>query len=275
MAKKVKKTRMYSNQYCGRGGGSPMGSNMTPLVKKVLGLLIVLYVVQVFALKPQSITPASDPIVPHGLTWLYLWNIDSGFWRPWQPFTAFLFNRGVMAAALDWLMVFFFLGTVEKLVGRKRLGKGMIWTALIAVLFAHGAMALTMALANGPDAGIAGPSIAFRGLEPFLISLLVIFGLAQPNAQILLFFVLPIKAAWMAWVSGLLALLVFITSTTMTTALILGGWLGGYVFVRSGFGNINRLFERYRLLRKKKKLEKELSKFRVIEGGKDEDDYLH
>ncbi len=265
---------MYSNQYSGRGGGSPMGGNLTPLVKKVLGLLIVLYVVQVFALKPQSITPGSDPIVPHGLTWLYLWDIDSGFWRPWQPFTAFLFNGGVMAAALDWLMVFFFLGSVEQLVGTKRLGKGMLWTALIAILFAHGAMALTAALTTVPDAGFAVPS-AFRGLEPFLISLLVIFGLAQPNAQILLFFVLPIKAAWMAWVSGLLALLVFITSTTMTTALILGGWLGGYVFVRSGFGNIGRLFERYRLLRKKKKLEKELSKFKVIEGGKDEDEYLH
>jgi hypothetical protein len=176
-----------------------------------------------------------------------------------------------MAAALDWLMVFFFLGSVEQLVGTKRLGKGMLWTALVAILFAHSAMALTHLL----DPGAVGPSIAFRGLEPFLISLLVIFGLAQPNAQILLFFVLPIKASWMAWVSGLFALLVFITSTTMTTALILGGWLGGYVFVRSGFGNINRLFERYRLLHRKKKLQKELSKFRVIEGGKDEDEYLH
>jgi membrane associated rhomboid family serine protease len=262
---------MYSNQYSGRGGGSPMGGNMTPLVKKVLGILIILYVIQVFALKPQSITPGSDPIVPRGFTWLYLWDLNSGFWRPWQPLTAFLFNRGVFAAALDWLMVFFFLGSVEQLVGTKRLAKGMIWTAVVAILFAHVAMLLTGTL--GPEP--IGPSIAFRGLEPFLISLLVIFGLAQPNAQILLFFVLPIKAAWMAWVSGLLALLVFITSTTMSTALILGGWLGGYVFVRSGFGNAQRLFERYRLILKKKKLEKELSKFRVIEGGKDDDEYLH
>jgi membrane associated rhomboid family serine protease len=168
---------MISNQYRG-GGGSPLGGNMTPLVKKVLGLLIVLYVIQVFALKPQSITP----IAPHGLAWLYLWDLGSGFWRPWQPFTAFLFNRGVMAAALDWLMVFFFLGSVEQLVGTKRLGKGMLWTALVAILFAHSAMALTHLL----DPGAVGPSIAFRGLEPFLISLLVIFGLAQPNAQILL-----------------------------------------------------------------------------------------
>jgi hypothetical protein len=265
---------MNSNQYGnygGRRGG--LGGGLTPLVKKVLGILIVLYVVQVFALKPQGLTPGVNPIAPRGLTWLYLWDLNSGFWRPWQPITSFFFNRGVMAAAIDWLMVFFFLGSVQQLVGDKRLAKGMIWTAVIAILFSHGAMALTGAL----EPAAFSRSIAFRGLDPFLISLLVIFGLAQPNAQILLFFVLPIKASWVAWVSGLLALLVFITSTTMSTALILGGWIGGYVFVRSGFGNIQRVFERYRLIRKKKKLQKELSKFTVIDGGKDEDEdeYLH
>ena len=244
---------------------------MTPLVKKVLIVLILLYMVQIFALKPLHLTPGNDPLRAEGLTWLYLWDLDSGFWRPWQPITAFFLNGGILAASLDWLMVFFFLGSVQQLIGNKRLAKGMVWTAVVAILFSHGIMALTGTLESGPQV----PGIAFRGLEPFLISLLVIFGLAQPNAKILLLFVLPIKASWVAWVSGLIALLVFMTKTNMTTSLILGGWVGGYVFVRSGFGNINRFFERYRLLRKKKKLEKELSKFTVLDGGKDEDEYLH
>ena len=262
---------MYSNQYGNQGGrrGS-MGSQLTPFAKKVLIVLIGLYVVQVFALKPYELTPADNPIRPEGVTWLYLWDLDSGHWRPWQPFTAVFMNAGVLAAALDWLMVFFFLGSVERIVGTKRVIKSLLWTALISVVFAHAAMGLVGALES--NATLEAP---FRGLEPFLLSLLVIFGLAQPNAQILLFFVLPIRASWVAWVSGLLALLFFITKTTMGSSLVVGGWLSGYLFVKSGFGNTKRFFERYRLLRKKKKLEKELAKFTVLDGGKDDDDYLH
>lgn len=263
---------MYSNQYGNPGGRGPIGGQMTPFVKRILVVLIALYIVQVFALKPHNLQPGDQPLAPRGLTWLYLWDLNSGYWRPWQPITAFFLNAGVFAAALDWLMVFFFVGPVQQLIGKKRLVKSLIWTAVISMTFAHGVMALNGALDSAPSL-----SLGFRGLEPFLMSLLVIFGLAQPNAQILLFFVLPIKAAWVAWVSGLIALLVFITDPVLSTSLILGGWLGGYAFVRSGFGNVQRLWARYQLIAKKKKIEKELSKFSVIEGGKsdDKDDWVH
>lgn len=264
---------MYQNQYGNMGGRGPLGGQMTPLVKRILTVLIALYIVQVFALKPDNLQPGDNPLSPRGLTWLYLWDLNSGHWRPWQPVTAFLFNAGVFSAALDWLMVFFFVGPVQQLIGKKRLLKALLWSWATAVIFTHAVMLLN-GVTSGSEAAFT--STGFRGLEPFLMSLLVIFGLAQPNAQILLFFVLPIKAAWVAWVSGLLALLVFLTEATLGTSLVLGGWLGGYLYVRSGFGNIQRFWVRLKLLRKKKKIEKELAKFTVIDGGKDDDtDYLH
>jgi hypothetical protein len=111
-----------------------------------------------------------------------------------------------------------------------------------------------------------------------LAALLVIFGLSRPNATILLMFIIPIKAAWVAWGSGLLCLLHLLSDRDMSSAMWLSGWISGYLWIRGG---IEQPLKRFWLRRKHTKIKKRLSTFDVIEGGKgwgsssDGDDLVH
>ena len=115
----------------------------------------------------------------------------------------------------DWLAIFFFLGPAERTLGRRGLLRATLLTvALSAVL---GFLLLVM--------GAVSPRAPFVGLNPIITALIVVFGLSNPNASILLFFVLPIKAAWIAWGSGLFALLNFLALRDLDSSLWLTGWI--------------------------------------------------
>ena len=45
-----------------------MGGQMTPFAKRILVLLVVLYIVQIFALKPDNLTPGWGGSPPVGFT---------------------------------------------------------------------------------------------------------------------------------------------------------------------------------------------------------------
>ena len=96
-------------------------------------------------------------------------------------------------------------------------------------------------------------------------------------------FIIPIKAAWVAWGSGLLCLLNLLSDRDLNSAMWLAGWVSGYLWLKGGVGQgLKRPFLRWKQTKiKKKKKKKKLSTFDVIDGGKgwgntpDGDDTVH
>jgi membrane associated rhomboid family serine protease len=223
------------------------GMGFTPLSKSVLIGLLSLYVVQQIAERWLGLP------VFQMLAW---WPFGSGF-KPWQPFTAFLLNGDVMRAFFDWLFLFFLLPSIEQIYSKERLLRGAIGTVLGSVIIGFVLVLVGAVSVKGP----------WYGIEPLLAALLVVFGLSRPNAQILLFFVLPIKAAWVAWGSGLLCLLYLLSGRDISSAMWAGGWISGYFWVQGGIPiNWKKPFLKW----KHQRIKKRLSRFDVIDGGKAE-----
>jgi hypothetical protein len=229
-----------------------LGDNWTPLTRNVLLSLFALYVLLLLAG-----ASATGEAAVHTLTWR---PFGEGF-QPWQPLTAFFVGHGaaVTSTCLEWLMVFFLLAPVERTLGRGALGRAMLVSWLAAV-----ALGLAASAAGRPDA-------AFMGLAPLLAALVSLFGWVHPGANILLFFVLPIRAELIAWGTGVLSflwLLVAITrpeaASLLSSALSFGAWLGAFAWSRLDGGEIRRL----QLAWKRKRIERELRRFEVIEGGR-------
>ena len=188
-------------------------------------------------------------------TQLLGWHPSSNF-ELYQPFTCYLVQgQQPLNVMMSLLMVYFFFPSVQKGYGKKGLikllqftfGIGTFWGALMIV---SGAVAQTS---------------PFMGLSPFITASLVVFGLKNPRATILLFFILPIQAAWIAWGTGLFALLNFLFGRTLGAAMICGGWLSGFLFMKArGKIGLKSLYKQFTRKRRKKKI----SQFRVIDGGK-------
>jgi len=232
------------------GGG--FGVRVTPLARGVLIALVSIYVAQLVAVHWLRL-----PID----RWLYLWPVGSGNWAPWQPFTALLLNNHIqpLVAALDWLMLAFFIAPVQDLLGTQRFKKAIATSVVIAVV-ATTLLDLTGALL---------PHSQFVGLNPIITALIVLFGLSIPHARILLFFVIPIRAGWVAWGSGLIILLYFLSQRDLGSSLALFGWVGAWAWLNSG-----DWWTRLRRRKQARDMEKELSRFTVLQGGRD-DEYIH
>jgi len=238
-------------------GGGMSGVQVTPLARTILIALVSLYVMQLLLVKSAALSGLVEA--------LYLWPLSSGNWRIWQPFTCLLVNGPTpLAAFFDWLFLFFILGPVETLMGTRRFLRAMA----AVLVFSAGA---TFLLDAAGMLSMSAVEPVYMGLNPVMVGLLVFFGLAMPNAQILLFFVLPIRASWVAWVSGLLSLLFFLFTPTLGTSMSLFGWVGAYLWSSSSTG----MWKRFLLRRKQVQLERELERFQVIDGGKKDDDWVH
>ena len=237
-----------------RFGGGGFGIEITPLVKTTLIALVSIYILELVLAEWAGL-----PI----FEWFAMWPVGQGLWKPWQPVTALLINQpSPLGAFLEWLVLLFFMGTCEKLLGTQKL--------LQAILFACATAVLATTLLD--VAGLLTSSRPYMGLRPVLSALLVVFGLSIPHARILLFFVLPIKAIWVAWGTGLMALLYFLSGRDLYSAMSLFGWVGAWIWMNGGTG----FFKRFMLKRKQKELEKQLSRFTVHEGGRGNDDeYIH
>ena len=234
------------------------GLQFTPLSKLLLSILIGLYITQ------QVLESWLGFPMLATFGWL---PFGQGF-QPWQPFTAFFLNGAVGRAFFDWLFLFFILPAVEPMFTRERLSRFAFFTYLGSIVVGFLLLAIGAVRLNG----------VWFGIEPFLAALLVIFGLSRPNATILLMFIIPIKAAWVAWGSGLLCLLNLLSDRDLNSAMWLAGWVSGYLWLKGGVGQgLKRPFLRW----KQTKIKKKLSTFDVIDGGKgwgntpDGDDTVH
>lgn len=176
---------------------------------------------------------------------------------PWQPLTR-LFVQGSGASAvfrvvLGAFVLYLSLGQLERRsVGYVTLAAWAAGTALALGLDALGVLT-------------ARPALGWSGL---IVPLIVLFGLQRPDGRILLWMVLPISGRLLVWGTLFVCTLVFLAERSLAAADAIGGWAGVYSWWTL-FGPGAR---RRRLKRDARGIERDLQRFRVIEGGRRRDD---
>lgn len=187
--------------------------------------------------------------------WLAWWSFDAGF-AAWQPLTRFLVQgddrNAVASVAFSLLLLYFFLPLMESVAGRRTLGQAVLAGAV-------GGTVLPLAL----DAtGLLSPSAAL-GWRPLAYALPPLLGLMRPDQTILLV-VLPVRASWILWGTLVLAVLNVLAEQSLDSLQELGVWVGVYAWYHLlGPGRTRR-----ELSGRGKKVEKDLRRFQVLEGGR-------
>jgi len=227
-----------------------MGPQLTPFTKQVLMVLAGLYVAQLLLENWIGI-----PML-RTFAW---WSIDSPTFGPWQPLTAFLINNPSepIWVVVQWVVLAFFIPPAEMALGRRGLFEALTWAAI-------GGIGVTLALNT---LGAVGGPTPYLGMSAVLEALIVVFGLSRPNAQILIFFVLPIRAAWVAWGSGLLTFLYFLSSRDIVSSVSLFAWGATVAYMYRGRLNPQFFGRGGRGARKPSSSRR----FDVIDGGRDDD----
>lgn len=186
------------------------------------------------------------------LAWL---NLGDGF-APWQPLTRFLVQGSSRAAVSSVLMslvlLYFLLPPTESAVGRRQLGLAVLAGAV-------GGTALPL-LTDALGWTVPAPAL---GWGPLVLVLPVLFGLHRPDADVYLV-IFPIKARWFVWGGLVVALLMLLAERSLSGWEELGVWLGTV-----GYYHLLGPGRRKRELRAKAAgIERELSRFQVLEGGR-------
>lgn len=233
-----------------RSGGFQLPP-VTPLVRNVLIVLFALYVVELLARNAMSL-----PI--DALSWHAF---GQGF-ALWQPVTRYLVQgNAVLGVVLGGVVLYFFVPAMQRMFELSRVIEALIAGAI-------GGTVVGMIL---DAAGLAG-GVA-TGWQPLITVLLVLFGLKIPDASILLFFILPIPAKVIAWGTGAIAFLMLLATFDLASADYFGTWLGAVAwwYTRGPAGR------RRKLMRDASRIEQELQRFQVLDGGKgdDGDDWVH
>lgn len=192
---------------------------------------------------------------------LFAWHSLSAGFQPWQPLTAVLIaSPSLSNMFFDWLVIFFSLATVDRLMGRRALLQALAfsWVLSLAGVF-------VLDLAGGLK-----PSL-FAGQNGLTTALLCLFCFGMPRAQVMLFFVLPVQASWMGWGTGLIAVYFAAANRDVGAFVMLFSWLAAVLWT-FGFSDWTR---RLKLRLQRRQAEKRLGRFSVIEGGKGKDDWVH
>jgi len=191
---------------------------------------------------------------------LQLYPFSHPLFRFWQAVThPFIHNpQSPFGFAINCLVFYFFAAPVEGYFGTRR------FLVLFYVAAVGGALG---ALCFG---GVAGFSAPFMGMLPSLLSLIVVFGLMNPEATILLMFILPVKAKFLSYATIIITLLTFLAKANPYGAYHLGGILFGYLYFKGKLDFIDpkRLYIKYL----EWELKKRRSRFKVVDGYKDDND---
>ena len=223
------------------GGGGFQLPPVTPFLRNLLVGLFVLYAVELIA--RNMLRVPIDILAWHGF--------GAGF-QIFQPATRYLVQgNAVLGVVIGALVLYFFLPTIQRMYSPPQWGEALLAGALGGTAF--GLLVNLLGIVGGSS----------MGWSPLIIVFIVLFGLKIPDATILLFFVLPIPAKVLAWGSGVIALLVFLASLDLSTADYLGTWAGavGWWYTRGPGGR------RRKLVHKARKIERDLARFEVYEGG--------
>ncbi len=154
---------------------------------------------------------------------------------------------------------------LEQLLGVRRLLEALAFMVLGGLLVVNAVDALVAY--GGVELGRA----FLGGWSPLLIGTLCLFGLLNPSANILVYFVIPVPMWVFTWGSLAVALIGGLAAfgsgeDMLYPAQALGIWLGAYVWYSArGPGGRRRY-----LKSEAKKIERQLTRLRVLPGGRDE-----
>ena len=187
---------------------------------------------------------------------LHLWQVATYAWlHQLEGLSHILFNS----------LALYFLGpTLERRWG----GRGFLKFFVLSGIFAGLFSVLVGFLFGGRwDAPIVGASGAIFGL-------LAAFSVLFPNAQMLLFFVVPVRARWIVWIAIIGDLLFFVANPNGNVAIQthMGGALAGWLLVtgnwrpRIFWPKLKRFFGGKKPPR---------GGFKVLQGGRGDRDYMH
>ena len=227
------------------------GSNLTLLGKRLLIIYAVIYVIELLLEHWLKI-----PVVEI----LRLYPFKSNSFRIWQIFThPFIHNpQAPIGFLINCIVFYFFAAPVEHAFGSKRF--------LILFYFS----ALGGALCGLGFSSVSGFNAPFMGMLPSLLALVVIFGLLNPEATILLMFILPIKAKYLSYGTILVTLLTFLAKVNPYGPYHAGGILFGYVYFKGPRTVLdpNLIYLKYLQWQLKRKR----SRFTVLDGDKNKND---
>lgn len=189
---------------------------------------------------------------------LFEWRAFGEGFAPWQPVTRFLVQgRGVLGVVLSLWIFAMVWPSVEAVVGRRG-----------AIESIAAAAAASTAVGLFADAIGLGGGVTF-GYNSLLSALFVLFGLAHPQAVVLLMFVLPIQARWFVILAFLLPGLFWLANLGedgLGYASAFGAALGAWLWwTRRGPG-----VPRTRI---KRKVRSARTTLRVVPGGRDDDTF--
>jgi hypothetical protein len=107
-------------------------------------------------------------------------------------------------------------------------------------------------------------------MMPSLLALIVVFGLLNPEATVLLMFVLPIKAKYISYGTVIVTVLTFLARTNAHGAYHLGGIALAWLYFRSPTQWLDANWWRWKYFEYAQK--KRRSRFSVIDGGNEDKD---
>jgi hypothetical protein len=219
---------------------SQLGFQLTPTTKRVLVALVALYIGQVAATMAGVDTYR-----------LLAWG--AGDFAPWQPLTAWLATRGDHLPPLfDWLGVAFGLPILERTLRRREMA------AFLALVFG-----LTMALGLLLDRTGLLVVRSHAGLGLALMPIFILFGAAHRDAQLNLFFAIPIRGWHFAIGATAIGLLLQVLGSFPAGGVGIGALAAPWLWT-AWFDPKNPI--RRRLL--KDRYDKLHHRLQVIEGGK-------
>ena len=227
------------------------GTTITSLGKRMLLLYGAIYIAELLLEHWMKI---------HPVQYLQLFPLRSDHFHVWQILShPFIHDPGApFGFLINCLVFYFFAASLEAAMGARRFLKCFYFSALGG------------ALCGLIFSGVSGFHSPFMGMMPSLLALIVLFGLLNPDATILLMFILPIKAKYISYGTIVITLLTFLAKANPHGAYHLGGILFGYIYFRGAkeFLNPKRMaaaFHAWRFHRQK-------ARFTIIDGGKDKDD---
>jgi hypothetical protein len=216
------------------------GDRWSPLVRNTLLVLVGVYVAQL--------------LIP-GMAALLAWSTGVGLFAPWQVLTCLVLGGPDPGQALfDWVGVFFLVPLLDDLMDRRTWVLQLLTCWAVAVVTGLGAVTL----------GLVDPSV-IMGQTALLDAAIAFIGFRMRHAQFLLMFVIPVRAVWLAWITGGMSLLYFLAYRNADTWTMLVCWAAAAVLANVDRGSLRRLSLQW----KKGRIERRLRKFEVIDGGKD------
>lgn len=186
--------------------------------------------------------------------WLALNPLTSPGFGIWQVITHPLLHspNAPIPFLLSCLVFYFFAGTIEYSLGTRRF-------ITLYVLAAVGSVVVGL-----PFSALPSFSFLFSGMVPSLLAMIVVFGLLQPEATILLFFVLPVKAKYISYGTVIVTVLTFLAKANVHGAYHLGGMLLGYLYFRPPTQLLKADWWRWKYFQLSQK--KRRNRFTVIDG---------